>query len=732
MAAELFFLIFTGYGDLNTRYSTSICEFEEVLPRGIFRMMGDVTVTPATGDETEVFSTLKTECTENRYAVDAEEISLDRGYQHLDELFYAHDRGLKVRVRTEAAEGERVEIRDFSVCYLPLRTFSYHLICGLSLFGLLDLLIFVLGFGRGREKPATIIGERGPEILFDGIILFTALIPLFTGLLLTNGGQDSGFHMLRIRGIADGIGSGQFPVRVMPGVLWGHGYALGVYYGDIFLYPFALLYLLGIKLRNAYKAYIVVTTVATFFIGKRCFRGICELLDCRAKKWGIPVWSVLSAVYLLGIFRLSDVYTRGAVGEFTALVFLPMILYGIYGILSGKEERWTKGWMWLGLGMSGVILSHVISTLLLAEFGILFLVLFLSQLRKKQVLADLGKAVLFTLLLCAGFLLPFLDLYLNLDIWAQGAGDQMVTGVRVALPQLFSLSCNPVGEANWYGMTGEMNQGIGLAMLLPLGAALVMLRFRLFGNRAGIVKRELILTAVSLLVASELFPSWWLYGHFPGIYRIWAMVQFGFRYLEAAVIALMAVFIEILAATYRAGEQRIRTVGFRLTVAFFVVTSLQAVLFLSGFMLQARGEQALNVREYRWGYEYMPEGSSPEHLRYHQDIMASAETLTWQQGTETGLNMDLDVQNNGEEAYLLIPRIWYPGYEVRNGSGQTVILEKGEMAMVKVVVPAGYEGSFTVRYREPWHWRLAEGTSLLTAAMVLIYAMGTLRKRKSL
>jgi hypothetical protein len=149
-------------------------------------------------------------------------------------------------------------------------------------------------------------------------------------------------------------------------------------------------------------------------------------------------------------------------------------------------------------------------------------------------------------------------------------------------------------------------------------------------------------------------------------------------------------------------------------------------------MLQARGEQALNVREYRWGYEYMPEGSSPEHLRYHQDIMASAETLTWQQGTETGLNMDLDVQNNGDEAYLLIPRIWYPGYAVRNGSGQTVILEKGEMAMVKVVVPAGYEGSFTVRYREPWHWRLAEATSLLTAAMVLTYAMRTLRKRKSL
>ena len=711
MAAELFFLIFTGYHDLNARFSTSSAEFEEVLPKGIFRMTGDVTVTPA-NEEATVESILKTECPENRYAVDAEEISFSEGYQHLDELFYVHDKDLKVRIHTEAGEGERVEIRDFTVRYLPYRTFSYHLICSLVLFAVLDLFLFILAYGR--ERIAALQEERGSEIIFDGIVLVAALVPLFTGLLLTNGGQDSGFHMMRIRGIADGILNGQFPVRVMPGVLWGHGYALGVYYGDVFLYPFALLYLFGIKLRNAYKTYIVAVTIATFIIGKRCFRGICEVLGCRAKKWGIPVWSVLSAVYLLGIFRLSDVYTRGALGEFTALAFLPMILYGLYAVFAGNRDRGSKGWLWLGCGMSGVILSHVISTLLLAEFGILFLFLFFKKVLKKQVLAGLGKAVLFTLLLCAGFLVPFLDLYLNLDIWGQGSGDQMVTGVRVALPQLFSLNCNPVGEAIRNGMTGEMNQGIGLAMLLPLLAALIMLRSGLFGDRTEIVKKELILATLSLFAASELFPSWWICGHFPGIYRIWSMVQFGFRYLEAAWILLMAVFIEIVASSFRSEDQRVQTAGFRLTVAVLIVTIFQAVMFLSGFMLQARSEQALNIREYKWGYEYMPEGSSPEHLRFHQEIMSSAGTLVWQQISENGLKMDVEVDNRGEEAYLLIPRIWYPGYETEDHAGQKITTEKGELAMVKVNIPAGYSGGITVNYREPWYWRVAEILSLLT------------------
>ncbi len=716
MAAELFFLIMSGYHDLTSSFSTTLCEFEEVLPKGIFRLTGEVNVTAASEEENVSHSVLKAECPENLFAMDAEEIPLSPGYQHLDDLFYTHDRDLKVRVHTDIGEGERVVIRDFSVRYLPFRTFSYHLICAGFGFVCLDLLILCLSLWK--EKIRNRMAERGREYLFDLLILAAAVFPLFTGLLLTNGGQDSGFHMMRIRGIADGILSGQFPVRIMPGVLWGHGYALGVYYGDIFLYPFALLYLLGIKLRNAYKAYIIAVTVVTYAIGKRSFRGICELLGCKAEKMGIPLWSVLSAVYLLGIYRLSDVYTRGAVGEFTALAFLPAILYGLYEVCSEKKEKASSGWVWLGIGMSGIILSHVISTLMMIEFGILFLILFFRRLLKKQILLELLKAVLVTLLICAGFLVPFLDYYLGLDIWGQSSGDQMIIGVRVALPQLFSLLCNPVGEANWHGMTGEMSQGVGLSMAFVLVAALVMLCKGAYGKRSRVVGVELILLAVSVFLASELFPAWMIYRRFPGLYRIWAMVQFGFRYLEVAVIVLMAVLTETIAATYRSEEGKIRTAGYGLTVAVVLVTMFQAVLFLSEFMLEAQGQKALNIHDYKWGYEYMPDGSSPEHLRYHQEVISSSETLICQEMEQSGLRMDLKVENNGEEAYLLIPRIWYPGYRAEKTSGSPVTVEKGEMAMVKVVIPESCRTEITVDYREPFYWRFAELCSL-TAWIIL-------------
>jgi hypothetical protein len=368
----------------------------------------------------------------------------------------------------------------------------------------------------------------------------------------------------------------------------------------------------------------------------------------------------------------------------------------------------------------------------MAEFGILVLILFLRKVWKKKVLAGLGKAVLLTLLLCAGFLVPFLDFYLKLDIWGSAAGNQMVTGVRVALPQLFSLICNPVGEANWYGMTGEMNQGIGLALLLPLAASFGMLGMRLYGDRTPVVKRLLILTAISLFLSSELFPSWWLYGHLPGIYRIWALVQFGFRYLEVSVITVMAILIETVAATCRVEKETVRIAGYRLTVAVVALTFLQAVIFLSGFLLEARGEKALNIRDYKWGYEYMPEGSSPEHLRYHQEILSSSGTLGFEITGEDGLGINLKVENAGEEAYLLLPRIWYPGYQMVDQEGKRVSLGKGEMAMVKAVIPAGYTGEITVTYREPRYWRIAELISLITMLTVIIFKAGTLRKRNRL
>ena len=103
------------------------------------------------------------------------------------------------------------------------------------------------------------------------VIILMASIPLFNNYLIR--GHDIYFHLMRIEGLAQGLGAGEFPVRIQPAWYDGYGYAVSVFYSDLFLYPAALLRLLGISLQDAYKVYVVLCNVATTLISGYCGNG---------------------------------------------------------------------------------------------------------------------------------------------------------------------------------------------------------------------------------------------------------------------------------------------------------------------------------------------------------------------------------------------------------------------------------------------------------------------------
>ena len=59
-------------------------------------------------------------------------------------------------------------------------------------------------------------------------------------------GHDLPFHLARIESLSEGIRFGELPVRIYPHYFKGYGYANGLMYPDLFLYPAAFLCLTGI------------------------------------------------------------------------------------------------------------------------------------------------------------------------------------------------------------------------------------------------------------------------------------------------------------------------------------------------------------------------------------------------------------------------------------------------------------------------------------------------------
>ena len=152
-------------------------------------------------------------------------------------------------------------------------------------------------------------------------------MPLLTDILLP--GHDLMSHLNRIEGLAQGMQDGQFPVKIQLFWLMCRGYATSVFHGDLFLYFPAVLRFLGVSVQGAYKCYVVAVNLATAAISCFC---LGKMLQNR--------WAGL--LYTMSGYQLISLYIRAAVGEYTAMAFLPLIVYGLWLIFSASRRTLSQ------------------------------------------------------------------------------------------------------------------------------------------------------------------------------------------------------------------------------------------------------------------------------------------------------------------------------------------------------------------------------------------------------
>lgn len=168
-------------------------------------------------------------------------------------------------------------------------------------------------------------------------------------------GADGAFHLLRIEGLKETLlHGGQFPVRVQEYWLYGHGYAVSSFYGDLFLVFPALLRLIGFSLMDAYKIFVLAVLAGTAVIAYRSF------YRCTGNRYGALLGSVL---YELAPYHIYNIYNRNAVGEYLGMMFLPMVICGFYRIYTQDEKKqdYVGAKMSLIVGLSGILQSHILT-----------------------------------------------------------------------------------------------------------------------------------------------------------------------------------------------------------------------------------------------------------------------------------------------------------------------------------------------------------------------------------
>ena len=217
-------------------------------------------------------------------------------------------------------------------------------------------------------------------------------------------GADWSFHLSRIEGIAQGLREGQFPVRVYSIAKDGYGYAPSLFYGELLLYFPAVLRLLGMSVQGAYHTYLLALQLLTagiaFFSLRQIFRHNKTAL-------------VGSVLYMLSTYHLYKIYWLSAVGEYTAMAFLPLIpaaLYELYGERPLTRKRLRRACAELVAAFGMLLQVHLLSLEMAVLATAVFCLMRFRRTFSKAVFFTWLKAAVLTVLLNLWFLVPFLCL----------------------------------------------------------------------------------------------------------------------------------------------------------------------------------------------------------------------------------------------------------------------------------------------------------------------------------
>ena len=657
---------------------------------------------------------------ENVWSVKAEDVSYDGLYANTCMLYSGMTSADMYIWLTEKIDGISVEVKynqDSRMSVYGAFIQETNMGTGILLVTLLAIFAVIDGYlwskfrlhkilDGGTQKDYTHKEDRC--ILYILILtVLTASFPLFTGYEIA--AADTGYHLLRIEGIKDGLLAGQFPVRLQPNWLQGYGYATGIFYCDTYLYIPALLRIAGFPVGIAYLLYKlmvnVITVVLAYFSFSKMF----------ANKWA-AVWGTL--LYALNIYRLLCMYLKDHLGQYTAMAFLPLLAYSVWRLLKEDVDacEYKQNWIILTIAATCIVQCHVLTCELALLFCVIIASFFVRNIFRKETLKQIMMSVVMILGINAWFLIPFADYMMTqqLNITGESVYTRAIQGYGSLLPQMFGVFALAGGadRAVSEGIQGEIPFTIGIALLITLLYFLYLWYCRKAENKQ--MKVCAVLSVIALFMSTVYFPWDRIQALGGAIAKLVSALQYPTRMLE-----MVALFLALLACGCIVNGSRLEkresfylylgiTIAMTiLTTGMFFSTLLSQSPFYKIYEADAMGNAYLS------GKEYLPEGTDENLLKAGRYIMS--ENIEIDRVQKNGTKIQFECSNTEDiQGYVEVPLLYYKGYQAKSlEDGQTFAVTDGDNHVVRIKVPEKYSGNIMVDFVSPWDWRLAEVISLV-------------------
>ena len=538
-----------------------------------------------------------------------------------------------------------------------------------------------------------IIKNKKNTLIFILVLTLLSSIPVFTFPGIRSG-HDAYFHLSRICALADNIKNHQIFNGIYPGYHNDYGYANGLFYPDIFLYIPALLTTLGMSVMLSYRIFLIIInflSISSIYIS---IKGISK--NTYASILG-------SVIYAFTSYRLVDMYQRSAIGETLGFIFIPLIIYGIYEIIFEDKKKFYI----LTIGMTGLILSHVVSTYIIGIFLFVFCLINIKQLLKEKRYLYLIIAAIITLLLTSYFILPMLEQMMSQTFYYS----------QISSIDDFQLHKRTVPLYLMFLEVPSIRTVILDKYWVPSGIGVIYLYFmyKKFKNKQIKNKfiNELYMISIISLILITLTPFWKL----EIVKKFLFPLQFPWRIYIVPVL-LLTISGSMLMSKLGESKKLLRNTFILSSV------SLAAMFFFS--MLPNR---ITKMSEYSAAFsEYLPVDVD-KNYPYTRGIIITSNNEVETNFEKKGTTMDIDFKQKSKDTYLELPLIYYKGYNASINEKQLEVY-KTENGLLGVKIKDIKSGTIKVSYKGTTLARITKIISLTSFIIFTIYIIKKVKHEK--
>lgn len=522
-----------------------------------------------------------------------------------------------------------------------------------------------------------IIENKWTHYIIIAIIGLLISIPMLNMQIIET--HDGSIHLLRIIGLNNSMKNSEFPFLIAPYYCKDFGYSMSAIYPQLVTYiPF-----LFAMITKSFNLGLKIFAMLTIPIS-----GICMYNFTKETTKRKDISFLSAIIYMTFPYRFEDIFTRYAIGEFTAFIFLPIVFHGLYNLINGDRKKH----FYIAIGAIGLILSHTITTIYAAIFCVIYIIYNFKKFWDKDVIKKCIVNVIFILLVSSLFIVPLFEYKTQAQYSVFEPGVMKTAGEYVQ---------NNTIEI-WQLIKDKGEEG-GVSFIVGIPAIIMlMITILTWKNINKEYKNFYVLCFIfavfSIYLCTKFFP-WRI------MPQIICNIQYPWRMVGFAMFFFTPVFaINVCTLLDTIKSEKIKFVFYVVSVLVLIVFAVVKVINYEYMSNQSDKNYENNIQNnpiishFAVNRDYMPYKAIVKQRSYVQTredriyVIKGNEIIENEE--KDGLKMFADIKNAIKGDVLEFPYFFYPGYEVTIETSEKCIklkIEESENGFVQITIPENIE-----------------------------------------